>query len=498
MNNESYAKECGLRCRRIRQARNMSQQELADKMFTTPQNISKYEKEGISSIDTIKRLSEVLGQDILTEERDVEGTVGEIGKEILFLILLNEGKKDFFELVNFNMYGLSAKDVTNEILKLERIGLCVREQYKDWNGEEADDVFITAKGIITLKNLQNNKDQTKKILDVLPYARSYEIATDQWGNMQEYIENNHVEKLVRSISYDTEYLDDEDETFYRLNYVKYLKEQYTSSLNDLMSCFEVGDYPSEIIKTMLDWIPSRNIYHDILYRMACNLSDQRVFNRFAWTLKGDTLIDFIEERAFILFGEDYFTQKTRKEFYEEFYEDYDDEPIMSKYEYLVQLIRSTLISFLNKMGLDINEDTDLSEVDFGPDSELSKIISEKNEDLTDILESIQDLLELSNAINQEMNNELDINTAYEDNNPYDGVSTPIDWYSKEEIEKFVMENYQPPRTEREKKLEAILKKINEEDPDTLDYYEFPLDWELNGLADLVRERCGIEKRKSQD
>ena len=48
MENNSKAKECGRRLRRIRMAQNMSQQQLADMLFTTPQNISKYEKEVIT------------------------------------------------------------------------------------------------------------------------------------------------------------------------------------------------------------------------------------------------------------------------------------------------------------------------------------------------------------------------------------------------------------------------------------------------------------------
>ena len=51
MEKESLARECGLRCRRFRMARNMSQQELADLLFTTPQNISKYEIIKIWGID---------------------------------------------------------------------------------------------------------------------------------------------------------------------------------------------------------------------------------------------------------------------------------------------------------------------------------------------------------------------------------------------------------------------------------------------------------------
>ena len=36
---------------------------------STPQNVSKWEKEGIRDIDTIKKLSQILGQDILSDER---------------------------------------------------------------------------------------------------------------------------------------------------------------------------------------------------------------------------------------------------------------------------------------------------------------------------------------------------------------------------------------------------------------------------------------------
>lgn len=41
MENTSKAKECGQRLRRIRMEQKISKQELVDKLFTTPQNISK-------------------------------------------------------------------------------------------------------------------------------------------------------------------------------------------------------------------------------------------------------------------------------------------------------------------------------------------------------------------------------------------------------------------------------------------------------------------------
>ena len=81
------ALEIGQRCRRMRQAQGISQQELADKLHTTPQNISKYETQGISNIEVVQKASAALGHDLLQDEMDTEGTVGEIGKEILQLIL---------------------------------------------------------------------------------------------------------------------------------------------------------------------------------------------------------------------------------------------------------------------------------------------------------------------------------------------------------------------------------------------------------------------------
>ena len=132
MSENSMAKECGARLRRIRMARNMSQNELAEKLFTTPQNISKYEKEGISNIDTIMRLSKILGQDLLRDERDEEGTVGEVGREILSALIENRGYMEVRDLVEEHLYGMNMSRASGEIFKLEKIGMCVREQYRNF------------------------------------------------------------------------------------------------------------------------------------------------------------------------------------------------------------------------------------------------------------------------------------------------------------------------------------------------------------------------------
>ena len=94
METNSKAKECGQRLRRIRMAQNLSQQDLADKLFTTPQNISKYEKEGINSIDTIMKINEILSCNLLKDEIDEEGVIGEIGKEILSVLVEHNGYID--------------------------------------------------------------------------------------------------------------------------------------------------------------------------------------------------------------------------------------------------------------------------------------------------------------------------------------------------------------------------------------------------------------------
>ena len=127
------ALEIGQRCRRMRQVQGISQQDLAKKLNTTPQNISRYETQGISNIDVIQKASEVLGHDLLQDEMDTEGTVGEIGIEILQLILKEHLESDSI-IHGKLLYGLAPDRVIHELFKLEKIGLCVREQYTNFDG----------------------------------------------------------------------------------------------------------------------------------------------------------------------------------------------------------------------------------------------------------------------------------------------------------------------------------------------------------------------------
>ena len=487
MNNENYAKECGLRCRRIRMAKNWSQQKLADKMYTTPQNISKLEKEGISNIDTIKQLSVIFGEDLLIEERDIEGTVGEIGKEILYLLICSKGKLAIQDLSGNKMYGLSEKDVTNEIFKLERIGLCVREQYTDWYDREADDLFITAKGIVTFKNLANNAEQSRAITDSLVDVKSYEMIIGRWGNIQEYIDNSLAEKMIRNILHDGVDFPVEDiSCLYRLNYIKYLKELYVDDEEDFLGCFWVKSHLVHRTKGYYDSIiPSKGIYHDILYRMACRLSNDTVRHILVSAHKYE---EKVKKLSNALYNEDIIKEKTRVEFQRAFgrYDDITghDDLVDKLYSELKPLYEEIMGGPEKYKDWLLNPESDYEEID--------AYIEGHSEDISDRFKALIELDKALTLMPEYYNSEA----AYAYYRPKASYSTPVDWFSKGEIEEFIKENYHPPKTEWEKSLDLEIRKINELLPSTLEYYTFPKEWEENGLADIVRERCGIEKPKN--
>ena len=63
-------------------------------------------------------------------------------------------------------------------------------------------------------------------------------------------------------------------------------------------------------------------------------------------------------------------------------------------------------------------------------------------------------------------------------------SCPLDWFSKEEIAQFITDNILEPQSEYED-LKVLLQ-IKEMSPELVaEYFEFPMEWEKNGLAALV-------------
>lgn len=91
-------------------------------MNVTAAAISKWEKDGISNIDHIKRISDFLGQDITADQIDQEGAVSEIGKETLGILVENGGHVDFI-FISSNLFGMKLDRISNELFKLERMVL---------------------------------------------------------------------------------------------------------------------------------------------------------------------------------------------------------------------------------------------------------------------------------------------------------------------------------------------------------------------------------------
>lgn len=66
------AKELGIRCRRFRKVKKMSMKHLAEMVNTTPQNISRIEKNGIYNVEMISSLSQALGVNLLTDDVNLQ------------------------------------------------------------------------------------------------------------------------------------------------------------------------------------------------------------------------------------------------------------------------------------------------------------------------------------------------------------------------------------------------------------------------------------------
>ena len=253
--------ELGARCRRFRNALGLSQQALGDKVKMTGAAISKYEKEGIYNIEILQELSNALGHDLMTDEIDEEGTVGEIGKEILRRIVSGtpffHGIVDAIEIINSEaFYGLSIDRIIKEIFKLEKIGLCVREQYIDFSGIEQDKIFLTAKGRIVYNTLP-------KIIDIdedddirSNPCITYEKVCHGHINYQDFIDSSIVEKKIRNLN---------PSTGFRAGFISYLLDNHTSLFIEPCANSIVSEY-----------IRNKNIYETILYSMIIGLTNDDI------------------------------------------------------------------------------------------------------------------------------------------------------------------------------------------------------------------------------
>ena len=489
MKDETKAKECGQRLRRVRMARNMSQEKLANLLFTSAQNISKYEKEGISNIDVIIKINEALDCNLLKDEMDEEGTIGEVGKEILCVLVEHNGFIEVPNLINFYMHGLAPEQVTKEIVKLEKIGLCVREQYIGHLKDEHDGLFITAKGLISLKNNLNpaiaamlfaDNDEKKSIwlkknASVDEFAQifihrpevmqTYEqlVHSQGYETYQDYIDSMELQRMIYELPLNT----------YRTNYIWYLKQNFTgytwlgkSSLpTDLISVVENCD----------EFLSSENIYIDILHRMSQDLDNEllgQIFDSIEFDANcfGEPIEEGIREALILKYAPEYeeFRKTDKKKTYaikhfmniSKWYKGFvGDNPYVIDYSSL----DGDAYAKLDKT-LFTDEDLELS-------MQYEKYLDEVDKEfyITDVLYDCR----ISDKAKDKDSKYI------------------TEWFTEEEIRKFVNLNMGPASNDEEKKIDEMIAEINRKYPETLEYYEFPEEWEENGLASLIRHNCNI-------
>jgi transcriptional regulator with XRE-family HTH domain len=433
MENISTAIEIGQRCRKFRNALGLSQQALADKIGTTPQNISKYEKDGIHDIEVIQEISKALGHDLLTDEVDAEGIVGEIGREILLILINGKGYVDSYDILSGDkLYGLTEERCTKELFKLEKIGLCVREQYTDFYERKQDKIFVTAKGVITLKHIESVQNMEDKLKDVL----TYEMICDGKTSYQELFDIDILTKKIINLK---------PIKGFRINFIKYLRNKCWRSAYDYLD--ELKD---DLFNGMTRGIiTGTNAYFDILFSMAVGFSRK----------DADFCMECVESEENQEFEE---LDSLNSELY-------PDEEIKNRFLWNFKNCVSAAKTMLPNCVADEKLNSQLS--------------IEEVEKKRARWEELADKFDEQDAFYSK----LDLNAIYLEACEKHESKNPLDWFSKEEIETFIRENILPPANEEEKQLEEQLIQIMQMEPGIVKrYFEFTSEWEENGLADLVR------------
>lgn len=430
MENVSTAMEIGKRCKKFRNALGISQQALADKIGTTPQNISKYEKEGISNIEVIQEISKALGHDLLTDEVEAEGTVGEIGREILTVLVDFKGKKEVAALLSAGyMFGLSEERIVKEVFKLEKIGLCVREQYMDYYEVPRDDLFITAKGAIYIKHIEKSTELEKKLDEI----HTYEVYCEGYNNYQELIDSKPIlPKMIKKLNV---------YNGFRANLIKYLCRYHS---RDFL-LFNVDEMESPYDE--IDLIQGKGIYFDIMFSMGMGITRKDI-DYFMECKISDENHEF--EEACGLWEEVYKDGSMAEDFW-------------GKFKQLVSV-----------------DDIDTKQ----------RFDETVNCKLTDgeLKEKQLRFKELDDKFTKQDDRiiELDLNWRYQEACKGRESKNPLDWFDKEDIEDFIKKNILQAVTDEEKVLEEQLTEIMKKEIETVeDYFKFPPEWEKNGLADLI-------------
>lgn len=510
----------GEQCRKYRKILGITQEELAEKMNTTPQTISNYERMGIKDVDVENEISSILGVDLREETEENEGEPGELGKEILLFLMEHEGTCLVGDLLDKNiLYGISKERLDNEVEKLAKKDMCYREEdflrYKsdleiyyvkdgyDSTHKPDDRLFITAKGIITTRNFITNHYQAERI-NSCSNIQSYEMVLSKKsrgdkikkvGNakdMEEYFELRPWHDMIKDISRNT-YIN------YKADYISYLKNNW---LPDFGISEKYYRYYSENEWSIL--FPGKSFYHDLLYRMAFGFSNdwrkENLYFRNSEELLSEEYEDAIQK----------YDEMYRKDVASSGLPSWVKD--ISRLEWLIRqepflFSPKEDVAFKNYMEETAVEQSEGAIVlDASNELYNNKILYKifvkkcKHDNNVEISEEeIEQFVadpffepEKSKKMHESIFDEKRLKETLYKNIPYieELIEHPMKWFTKEQIEKFIIENYKKPAYFEELLIQEKIFEIEKLIPEAKEeYYQFPKSWEENGLADLVREVC---------
>lgn len=465
MDNKTLSVFLGEQCRKYRKMCGMTQEDLAEKMNTSVQTISNYERNGIKDVEVEEEIASILGKNLREKTADKEGTVGEVGKEILFHLLKNYGMSTV-KWLEKDLYGMSDERIDHEIEKIAELDLCSRDKYKDANGDECDEIFITAKGIITYKNLVNDDFHADQIHELLPSVKSYETRLKpHWyyeedlpdaKDMEDYVSMRPWISILRRININTTYRTD-----YIFHMMRMSGELGNLALNHVITPYMVG-LPN-LGRGIVRIFPCMSAYHDIIYRMAYGLTDK-------WR----------EKNLFSAFSNDKVNRHTELWMEIEGYPSWEED---SAYDEVVSNTAQSLATgfpWINSSSLREGE---------GPFPH-----TPREDDRIEMINEYEEIERIQQPARKFIEDEEERKRISLEHMPKGKENLlPDEWFTKEEIEAFILENYNPPRNDTERQIQKDIDQLEKMRPEFKGYYKFPKKWEENGLADLVRKQCGLKK-----
>lgn len=503
----------GEQCRKYRKILGITQEELAEKMNTTPQTISNYERQGIKDVDVEREISSILGVNLREETEDNEGEPGELGKEILYYLIEHKGNCMISDLLNQNvLFGISSERLNHEIEKIAKLDLCCRDIDK-MGYKPVERLFITAKGIVAAKNHISSFRQSELIDNSINEVVSYEMLLSSKSrgdetkkipvakDLEEFFELRPwlplAYKLVKNINGN-----------FRADYLSYIRNNWLNkfpydSIRPWYADKETENFGDEERDILF---PGKNFYSDLIYRMAYSYTNDWRNNYIFGEEKGHVISSYEEEIKRYRYcgyevnekGEE--SRIDRLDFFESEYVDVLNREL-EKNQGFVSDYKKNICSFdmiLWETRKDLFERIPVlndAAIKYTLKEKYKKEDSEENiQEYREILSSGGDKIydPLKRKRKEFLQNAAELDNIVKNNIPKldECLMDPEKWFTKDQIEAFIKENYTKPATYEELLIQERLLEIEKYIPEAKDeYYQFPKSWEENGLADLVREVC---------